>query len=92
MLTFLLQLEEHVISDYIMKIYCAAIPHMSRTSAKFGTDLQLVLQPMVLKPNAQTGLTVSGYSLYPMNQLIALLSVSTCDGSLLMRHCAASDS
>ncbi|KAH8114301.1 hypothetical protein DFH11DRAFT_1508962 [Phellopilus nigrolimitatus] len=48
--------EEHITSDYILKIYRASIPHMSKTSAKFGNDLQLLLQPMVLKPNAQAGL------------------------------------
>ncbi|THG98726.1 hypothetical protein EW145_g7376 [Phellinidium pouzarii] len=48
--------EEHITSDYILKIYRASIPHMPKTSAKFGNDLQQLLQPMVLKPNAQAGL------------------------------------
>ena len=43
--------EDVVASDYILKIYRVSIPHMSKTSVKFGTDLQTVLQPMVLKPN-----------------------------------------
>ena len=57
-LTFL-QAEEQVTSDYILRIYRTALPHMSKTSAKFGNDLQLILQPMVVKPNAAAGLAVS---------------------------------
>ncbi|KAI5117240.1 hypothetical protein M0805_001558 [Coniferiporia weirii] len=49
-------LEEHITSEYILKIYRASIPHMPKTSSKFGNDLQQLLQPMVLKPNAQAGL------------------------------------
>ncbi|KLO06964.1 hypothetical protein SCHPADRAFT_1002012 [Schizopora paradoxa] len=48
--------EEQVTSDYILRIYRTALPHMSKTSAKFGNDLQLILQPMVVKPNAAAGL------------------------------------
>lgn len=51
--------EEQATSDYILKIYRASIPHMPKTAAKFGNDLQLVLQPMVLKPSAAAGLSVS---------------------------------
>ncbi|KAL5519986.1 hypothetical protein ACEPAG_1646 [Sanghuangporus baumii] len=43
--------EDVVASDYILKTYRASIPHMSKTSVKFGIDLQSILQPMVLKPN-----------------------------------------
>ncbi|KAL5482593.1 SCC2 [Sanghuangporus weigelae] len=43
--------EDVVASDYILKIYRASIPNMSKTSVKFGNDLQSILQPMVLKPN-----------------------------------------
>lgn len=35
-----------------------SIPHMPKTAVKFGNDLQLLLQPMVLKPNPQAGLGV----------------------------------
>lgn len=45
-------------SDYILKIYRMSIPHMPKTAIKFGNDLQLLLQPMVLKPNPQAGLGV----------------------------------
>lgn len=34
---------------------------MSKTSAKFGNELQRVLQPMVIKPAASAGLTVCRY-------------------------------
>ncbi|KAL5501640.1 SCC2 [Sanghuangporus vaninii] len=43
--------EDVIASDYILKTYRASIPHMSKTSVKFGNDLQSILQPMVLKPN-----------------------------------------
>lgn len=46
-----------MIADYLLKIFRAAIPHMPKTAAGFGHDLQLALQPMILKPSA--GLNVS---------------------------------
>ncbi|TDL22099.1 hypothetical protein BD410DRAFT_770589 [Rickenella mellea] len=49
--------EEQMTSDYILKIFRASIPHMPKTAAKFGNDLQRVLQPMVVKPSPAAGLS-----------------------------------
>lgn len=46
-----------MITDYLLKVFRAAIPHMPKTATGFGQDLQLALQPMILKPSA--GLNVS---------------------------------
>ncbi|TCD62425.1 Sister chromatid cohesion protein 2 [Steccherinum ochraceum] len=47
--------EEQVISDYLLRIFRASIPQFPKTSVKFGQDLQLALQPMVLKPSHAAG-------------------------------------
>lgn len=44
--------DEQMIADYLLKIFRAAIPHMPKTATGFGQDLQLALQPMILKPSA----------------------------------------
>jgi len=46
-----MQLEEQATSDYLLKVFRASIPHMPKTTAKFGHELQLALQPMIIKPN-----------------------------------------
>ncbi|KAG0704778.1 hypothetical protein DFH29DRAFT_981273 [Suillus ampliporus] len=43
--------EELVVSDYLLKIFRISIPHMPKTAVKFGQELQLVLQPMIVKPS-----------------------------------------
>ncbi|OAX39889.1 hypothetical protein K503DRAFT_738603 [Rhizopogon vinicolor AM-OR11-026] len=43
--------EELVVSDYLLKIFRISIPHMPKTAVKFGQELQLVLQPMIIKPS-----------------------------------------
>ncbi|KAF5337499.1 hypothetical protein D9758_013605 [Tetrapyrgos nigripes] len=43
--------EEHATSSYILKIFRASIPHMPKTAAKFGQELQQILQPMIIKPS-----------------------------------------
>ncbi|KAF8879492.1 hypothetical protein BD779DRAFT_1551796 [Infundibulicybe gibba] len=43
--------EEQATSDYLLKIFRASIPHMPKTAAKFGHELQSALQPMILKPS-----------------------------------------
>ncbi|KAL6300065.1 hypothetical protein BKA93DRAFT_803226 [Sparassis latifolia] len=48
--------EEQVTSDYLLRIFRASIPHMPKTMAKFGQELQLALQPMILKPSTAAGL------------------------------------
>ncbi|KAI0629898.1 hypothetical protein C8Q77DRAFT_1139118 [Trametes polyzona] len=47
--------EEQATSDYLLKIFRASIPHMPKTAAKFGQELQLALQPMILKPSTAAG-------------------------------------
>ncbi|KAL1664712.1 hypothetical protein GGF50DRAFT_101537 [Schizophyllum commune] len=43
--------EEYAISEHVLKILRASVPHMPKTAVKFGQDLQATLQPMVIKPN-----------------------------------------
>ncbi|KAL1743690.1 sister chromatid cohesion C-terminus-domain-containing protein [Schizophyllum fasciatum] len=43
--------EEYMISENVLKILRASVPHMPKTAVKFGQDLQATLQPMVIKPN-----------------------------------------
>ncbi|KAI0051083.1 hypothetical protein FA95DRAFT_1554896 [Auriscalpium vulgare] len=47
--------EEQITSDYLLKIFRVSIPHMPKTAAKFGQELQLALQPMILKPSTSGG-------------------------------------
>ncbi|KAH9924608.1 uncharacterized protein BXZ73DRAFT_50340 [Epithele typhae] len=47
--------EEQTISDYLLRIFRASIPHMPKTAVKFGQELQLALQPMILKPSSAAG-------------------------------------
>ncbi|CDO75304.1 hypothetical protein BN946_scf184654.g12 [Trametes cinnabarina] len=47
--------EEQTTSDYLLRIFRASIPHMPKTAAKFGQELQLALQPMILKPSTAAG-------------------------------------
>ncbi|KAJ8463322.1 hypothetical protein ONZ45_g17624 [Pleurotus djamor] len=43
--------EEQAISDNLLRIFRASIPHMPKTEAKFGAELQALLQPMIVKPS-----------------------------------------
>lgn len=47
--------EEQVTSDYLLKIFRVSIPNMPKTAAKFGQELQLALQPMILRPSTTGG-------------------------------------
>ncbi len=58
MLTFSSQAEEQTTSDYLLRIFRASIPHLPKTAAKFGQELQLALQPMILKPSTAAGVLV----------------------------------
>ncbi|KAJ3735912.1 protein rad9 [Lentinula guzmanii] len=49
--------EEQITSDYLLRTFRTAIPHMLKTAVKFGQDLQAKLQPMVTKPSAVGGIT-----------------------------------
>ncbi|KAI0317644.1 hypothetical protein OF83DRAFT_1120276 [Amylostereum chailletii] len=48
--------EEQHISDYLLKIFRVSIPHMPKTAAKFGQELQQALQPMIVKPSVAGGI------------------------------------
>ncbi|KAG9315547.1 hypothetical protein JVU11DRAFT_3168 [Chiua virens] len=43
--------EELAVTDYLLRVFRISIPHMPKTSVKFGQELQLVLQPMIVKPS-----------------------------------------
>lgn len=53
------QPEEQVTCDYLLRIFRASIPYLPKTAAKFGQELQLALQPMIIKPSATAGILVS---------------------------------
>lgn len=53
-----LQNEELITTDYLLKVFRVSIPHMSPTAGKFGQDLQLALQPMIIKPSGSGGVQV----------------------------------
>ncbi|KAI0927411.1 hypothetical protein AcV5_007956 [Taiwanofungus camphoratus] len=48
--------EEQVTCDYLLRIFRASIPYLPKTAAKFGQELQLALQPMIIKPSATAGI------------------------------------
>jgi cohesin loading factor subunit SCC2 len=50
--------EELSTSDYLLKIFKVSIPHMPKTAAKFGHELQAALQPMIIKPSGAGGVQV----------------------------------
>lgn len=72
------QAEEQVTSDYLLKIFRASIPHLPRTAAKFGTELQIILQPMIIKPSSIGGLAVSCRILNTSSRLCLLGSAGNC--------------
>ncbi|KAA1473731.1 hypothetical protein DENSPDRAFT_882264 [Dentipellis sp. KUC8613] len=49
--------EEQITSDYLLKIFRVSIPFMPKTAAKFGTELQLALQPMIIRPTGSGGVS-----------------------------------
>ncbi|KIK80090.1 hypothetical protein PAXRUDRAFT_833727 [Paxillus rubicundulus Ve08.2h10] len=44
-------MDELAVSDYLLRVFRISIPHMPKTAVKFGQELQLVLQPMIVKPS-----------------------------------------
>ncbi|KAJ3806212.1 hypothetical protein F5876DRAFT_80926 [Lentinula aff. lateritia] len=80
--------EEQVTSDYLLRTFRAAIPHMIKTAAKFGQDLQAKLQPMVTKPSTAGGITevvaclcaVVQYLTHDFARVVALLK--SCNARL----------
>jgi hypothetical protein len=53
------QAEEQITSDYLLKVFRASIPGMSKTASKFAHELQSVLQQMLMKPTGPNWLAVS---------------------------------
>ncbi|KAJ7605513.1 hypothetical protein DFH06DRAFT_257355 [Mycena polygramma] len=83
--------EEQATTDYLLKIFRASIPHMPRTAIKFAQELQLALQPMVIKPSPAGGLqglqetvacmcTVVQCLTHDFQRLVALLK--SCNGRI----------
>ncbi|KAH7925870.1 hypothetical protein BV22DRAFT_1088167 [Leucogyrophana mollusca] len=83
--------EEMLVSDYLLKIFRLSIPHMPKTAIKFGQELQLVLQPMILKPSNVGGVLSLQESVacmcgvvqnltHDFNRLVAL--VKSCNARL----------
>ncbi|KAF8904085.1 hypothetical protein CPB84DRAFT_1773363 [Gymnopilus junonius] len=50
--------EEIVTTDFLLKIFKVSIPHMPKTAAKFGLELQAALQPMIIKPGGGGGVQI----------------------------------
>lgn len=59
--------EEQATSDYLLKVFRVSLPHMPKTAAKFGHELQMALQPMVLKPN--------GSSIQVLQEIVACMCI-----------------
>ncbi|KAH9917952.1 uncharacterized protein B0H18DRAFT_1086944 [Fomitopsis serialis] len=75
-------LEEQTTSDYLLRIFRVTIPFMPKTALKFGQELQLTLQPMILKPmSGLSGLqetvacmcAIVEHITHEFNRLVALL-------------------
>lgn len=45
-------------SDYLLKIFRVSVPHLPKTAAKFGQELQTALQPMIIKPSSAGGVQI----------------------------------
>jgi cohesin loading factor subunit SCC2 len=52
------QPDELAVSDYLLRVFRISIPHMPKTAVKFGQELQLILQPMIVKPSNIGGVVV----------------------------------
>ncbi|KAF8315647.1 hypothetical protein DL93DRAFT_2078873 [Clavulina sp. PMI_390] len=82
---------EQTISDYVLKTFRLVIPTMPKSATKFGQDLLVILEPMVIKPSPAGGvaslqesvatlcITVKTLTHNP-NRLISLLK--SCDKKL----------
>ena len=68
-------MEELATSDYLLKIFRASIPHMPKTAAKFGQELQAALQPMIIKPSGAGGVQVNGLSTLLKNTPDSVLQI-----------------
>ncbi|KAF8552743.1 hypothetical protein OG21DRAFT_1477602 [Imleria badia] len=61
--------EELAVTDYLLRVFRISIPHMPKTAVKFGQELQLVLQPMIVKPSNVGGIVCLQESVACMSRL-----------------------
>lgn len=50
--------EEVQMAEHLLKIFRVSVPHMPKTAAKFGSELQSALQPMIIKPSPVGGINL----------------------------------
>ncbi|KAF6755969.1 protein rad9 [Ephemerocybe angulata] len=50
--------EEVQMAEHLLKIFRVSMPHMPKTAAKFGSELQSALQPMIIKPSPVGGINL----------------------------------
>ncbi|KIP08264.1 hypothetical protein PHLGIDRAFT_127100 [Phlebiopsis gigantea 11061_1 CR5-6] len=49
--------EDQAIADYLLRIFRTSIPHLPKTAKTFGQELQVALQPMILKHSGTSGVS-----------------------------------
>ncbi|KAI0078215.1 ARM repeat-containing protein [Panus rudis PR-1116 ss-1] len=79
--------EEHVMTDYLLRIFRACIPHLPKTAVKFGQELQLALQPMILKPNQQAGIAALQETVACMCAIVQHLTHDYVRLTALLKSC-----
>jgi cohesin loading factor subunit SCC2 len=89
------QVEEITTSDYLLKIFRVSIPHMPKTAAKFGQELQAALQPMIIKPSGGGGVQIMQETISCMCVVVQHLThdfvrlinlMKSCNGLFLDHH------
>ena len=58
----ILQPEEQMTCDVLLRIFRTSLPFMPKTAAKFGQELQTALQPLLLKPSNTAGSQVPSHT------------------------------
>ncbi|KII90510.1 hypothetical protein PLICRDRAFT_697054 [Plicaturopsis crispa FD-325 SS-3] len=81
--------DEQATSDYLLKIFRSSVPHMPKTAAKFGHELQLALQPMILKPSTAGGLTALQETVACMCTVVQYLTHDFARLVALVKSCNA---
>lgn len=82
-----------MISDYLLRIFRVCIPHLPTTAKTFGQELQLALQPMILKPSPAAGVVglqeavaclcvVVHHLTHEFKRLVMLLKSCSCTSSI----------
>lgn len=84
------QPEDQAIADYLLRIFRTSVPYLPKTAKTFGQELQVALQPMILKPSGTSGVSVSSRDI-AYHATIANLSIGvTRDRRLPVRSCTTS--